>query len=338
MFQKSKRHSRTVSNLPSESYTIPPPATPPVVDPHQSPSHNGSVLPSVEDNEHPPDPKPQLASKSSQAQSLANGHDVSSPSTSASTPSSSKPTLSASTSSTMLEPASSSSISPTSTFRHVPLRAASTPHTSSPLRPGTLHKPSSHSLTTSPSFSRQSSIRHIGPQQRPPLQDQRSRIISNATNSRVLSQDSQLSVPVISPSPVPSISYNPPQILPTASTSAAPPPAVSPSPSPSPALSSPAQSATPSPTPSISSFSRRTAAPYRPGFQPKGIYRPRTDEFLSARSSVRDRDKIEQRRLERRLEKVSSSCIHVRFASSHLSLAHRPTFPSESFIVPVLGT
>ncbi|GJJ12115.1 hypothetical protein Clacol_006356 [Clathrus columnatus] len=44
--------------------------------------------------------------------------------------------------------------------------------------------------------------------------------------------------------------------------------------------------------------------PYRPGFQPKGIYRQRTDEFVKTRSSIRDKDKVEMRRLERRLEKL----------------------------------
>ncbi|GJE95157.1 FYVE-domain-containing protein [Phanerochaete sordida] len=50
----------------------------------------------------------------------------------------------------------------------------------------------------------------------------------------------------------------------------------------------------------------RTPAPYRPGFQPKGVYRPRTDEFLEARKQNGDKDRVERTRLERRLEKLIS--------------------------------
>ncbi|PPR08087.1 hypothetical protein CVT24_010548 [Panaeolus cyanescens] len=52
------------------------------------------------------------------------------------------------------------------------------------------------------------------------------------------------------------------------------------------------------------------SAPYRAGFQPKGVYRPLTDEFLHIRRSKRDGDgenrlqRIERTKLERRLEKL----------------------------------
>lgn len=58
--------------------------------------------------------------------------------------------------------------------------------------------------------------------------------------------------------------------------------------------------------------SSRKAAPYRPGFQPRGLYRPLTDEFLAARKLKRDGDsasnlnRIERTKLERRLEKLIS--------------------------------
>jgi rabenosyn-5 len=45
-------------------------------------------------------------------------------------------------------------------------------------------------------------------------------------------------------------------------------------------------------------------APYRHGFQPKGVYGMRTDEFMELRRAKREAAKIEDRRLERRLEKV----------------------------------
>ena len=54
----------------------------------------------------------------------------------------------------------------------------------------------------------------------------------------------------------------------------------------------------------MSRVSARSPAPYRPGFQPKGVYRPRTDEFIEARNGSRDVGRIERTRLERRLEKL----------------------------------
>ena len=51
-------------------------------------------------------------------------------------------------------------------------------------------------------------------------------------------------------------------------------------------------------------------APYRPGFQPRGIYRPLTDDFLAIRRSIRDGEgddgikRVERTKLERRLEKL----------------------------------
>ena len=47
-----------------------------------------------------------------------------------------------------------------------------------------------------------------------------------------------------------------------------------------------------------------TPAPYRPGFQPKGVYRPHTDVFLVLRSKARDEGRVERTKLERRLEKI----------------------------------
>ncbi|EPQ58360.1 hypothetical protein GLOTRDRAFT_24482, partial [Gloeophyllum trabeum ATCC 11539] len=41
-----------------------------------------------------------------------------------------------------------------------------------------------------------------------------------------------------------------------------------------------------------------------PGFQPKGVYRPRTDEFLQLRTAARAAGRIERTRLARRLEKL----------------------------------
>ena len=65
------------------------------------------------------------------------------------------------------------------------------------------------------------------------------------------------------------------------------------------------RSATPVSTPQRASGS----APYRAGFQPKGVYRSHTDQFLESRARKRESGRVEQRRLERRLDKVCSITI-----------------------------
>jgi len=75
-------------------------------------------------------------------------------------------------------------------------------------------------------------------------------------------------------------------------------------------------------TPGSSASSARPA-PYRPGFQPKGVYRPRTDEFIAARSAAREAGSIEQQRLERRLDKVSFVSSYS-YSNSHYTSACRP--------------
>lgn len=64
-----------------------------------------------------------------------------------------------------------------------------------------------------------------------------------------------------------------------------------------------------SPPVSLPSTPPRSSAPYRPGFQPRGVYRPRTDEFSQARKANHDATRIERTKLERRLEKL----IHLHF-------------------------
>ena len=80
-----------------------------------------------------------------------------------------------------------------------------------------------------------------------------------------------------------------------------------------------AASVSPSVTPTTSTSSTfpsaprtpaRSPAPYRPGFQPKGVYRPRTDEFVESRNRSRDLGRIERTRLERRLEKLINLHFH----------------------------
>lgn len=83
------------------------------------------------------------------------------------------------------------------------------------------------------------------------------------------------------------------------------------------------QSSSASPTP-------RVQAPYRPGFQPKGLYRPLTDEFLALRRLKRDGDgadgrspgmkRVERTKMLRRLEKL----IDLHFPSTSQQASRRP--------------
>ncbi|KAI0797615.1 FYVE zinc finger-domain-containing protein [Abortiporus biennis] len=82
-------------------------------------------------------------------------------------------------------------------------------------------------------------------------------------------------------------------------------PAGTPMSTPSPALSSASL-----PTTTSSTLRQQTLrsssqfAPYRPGFQPRGVCWDLTDEFLEARKQNKDQGRVERTRLERRLEKL----------------------------------
>ncbi|TFK76568.1 hypothetical protein BDN72DRAFT_756093 [Pluteus cervinus] len=73
----------------------------------------------------------------------------------------------------------------------------------------------------------------------------------------------------------------------------------------------------------------RASAPYRPGFQPKGVYRPLTDDFLALRRQKQDGDgmkRVERTKLERRLEKLIA--LHFPMPPTvheKVSKSHRPT-------------
>lgn len=113
----------------------------------------------------------------------------------------------------------------------------------------------------------------------------------------------------------PSLSPSPQAVTPpTRTISLHPSPSVSPAPRPSSSASirlAPSRSSTSTPTPPLATLTTRSIAPYRPGFQPRGLYRPRTDEFLALRKISRDgveesgmQKRIERTKLERRLEKL----------------------------------
>ncbi|KAF9049250.1 hypothetical protein BDZ89DRAFT_941093 [Hymenopellis radicata] len=87
-------------------------------------------------------------------------------------------------------------------------------------------------------------------------------------------------------------------------------PTASPVPPPNSISPSPSHHAAPPPSRTATATPpyARSPAPYRPGFQPKGVYRPRTDEFITLRKVARDgvesAGRIERTKLERRLEKI----------------------------------
>ncbi|GBE82073.1 predicted protein [Sparassis crispa] len=206
----------------------------------------------------------------------------------------------------------------TSTFRHVPLRAATTrmPLTSSPLRPTDAH---SRTASTASTVSRQLD--------QPIPSQSSSRISSTVASPTVGPHERALpSIPSLEPDqpsssqPPSSHSNQPhPSIFAPSPNHVIPPPRSSslmPSPKPRgaplPPIPTPSPGQTPSPAPPTSvtiaktRASARSSAPYRPGFQPKGVYRPRTDDFLEVRKVAREVGRIERTRLERRLEKLIS--------------------------------
>ncbi|KAI0312178.1 FYVE zinc finger-domain-containing protein [Amylostereum chailletii] len=190
----------------------------------------------------------------------------------------------------------------TSTFRYVPLRNVSAPSSPSPLRP-------THSRVTS-----------LTSRQLEPLPtvkgSPRSRLSTLGAGSVNMPSQFISSSPASQPQPppkdAPSLSLD---VRPHQAEQPPKPPTKSPSPRQTPAITpavSPAPVSTSLPRPGSSTpvsrttSSSRTPAPYRPGFQPKGVYRPRTDEFLEARRARRDVGRVDRTRLERRLEKLIS--------------------------------
>ncbi|KAJ7168188.1 FYVE zinc finger-domain-containing protein [Mycena crocata] len=218
----------------------------------------------------------------------------------------------------------------TSTFRRVP-RNARAPLPSSPLAGG-------HARTLSSSSAAASSLRPSLPpsehpsytQQRPTsmLMDPRHRIqslsSSPSTSGRppaipsfsedTSSRDRRHSTPLNADAVAASLAMSVVPPVRTSSLAATPPSTAPMSRVPS---SIPSRQTTPAPVsssvpPSPSSLHpatppRQASAPYRPGFQPKGVYRPRTDEFMAHRKAhaiSAGYASAERTKLERRLEKL----------------------------------
>ncbi|CAE6414626.1 unnamed protein product [Rhizoctonia solani] len=93
------------------------------------------------------------------------------------------------------------------------------------------------------------------------------------------------------------------------------------------AVLSRASSASPGPAniPGVNAPSR--PAPYRAGFQPKGVYRHRTEEFEAARAKKVDGKRTEEKRLTRRLEKL----IDLHFSPKEKDAPLPPNRRSSSF-------
>ncbi|CCM02068.1 uncharacterized protein FIBRA_04144 [Fibroporia radiculosa] len=191
----------------------------------------------------------------------------------------------------------------TSTFRHVPLRANKTRPAlpSSPLRPVDAHARTS---------SNASNISHQIDQSWPaPTSSQGPSEASSPVvhNERALPAIPTIELPLLPPPPCQDPEGHATSFQPSPSSAVAPPRSAplgqfhssSTISSPSPMITTSSVSSSPPPR-----TIPRSSALYRPGFQPKGVYRPRTDEFMEARNNHKDVGRVERTRLERRLEKL----------------------------------
>ncbi|KAG9318201.1 FYVE zinc finger-domain-containing protein [Chiua virens] len=173
---------------------------------------------------------------------------------------------------------------------------------SSPLRPP---QPQSRAPSSSSTIVRQLDL-SPPPLRSPPLHSRVPSINSAISDKSLSSRPSPSHTPntsLAAPSGPPSTLLLPPQ-PPSTSVSSS----LSPSP-----ITSPPSSTSPLPS--------RSPAPYRPGFQPKGVYRPRTDEFFQARNAKHDTTRIERTKLERRLEKL----IHLHFPIQAIDEPKKPS-------------
>ncbi|OSD08660.1 hypothetical protein PYCCODRAFT_1429722 [Trametes coccinea BRFM310] len=217
-----------------------------------------------------------------------------------------------------------------STFRHIRPPSAKPPMQSSPLRPASAHARTSSALLSSP---RPTESR---------LHEPASGVSSAASTPNMAAHDRALP-------PIPTFdlhlqtpSSRPSTQAPSPAPSVPPPGPSGPPPRTSSLMMSPTQqpvtlphvASSPALTPSTSVSSTvtgasvkpaRSPAPYRPGFQPKGVYRPRTDEFIEARNHSRDVGRIERTRLERRLEKLINLHFPPPGQKKEESSEHRPT-------------
>ncbi|KAF5386824.1 hypothetical protein D9615_001622 [Tricholomella constricta] len=184
-----------------------------------------------------------------------------------------------------------------STFRRVPLRSARPSIPSSPLGPN--HPSPSHSPNVSISSINLLPSQDTATRSPPVRADRLSRHTSTTSVDRQsprvpFYEPSDERRAVSSPEPP-----TPPVIHLTNSTSSTP------------GTNTPTPKDSPPPS---RQSTQRTQAPYRPGFQPKGLYRPLTDDFIALRRVKRDGEgadgrgpgmkRVERTKLLRRLEKL----------------------------------
>ncbi|CAE6437443.1 hypothetical protein ACGC1H_004416 [Rhizoctonia solani] len=122
--------------------------------------------------------------------------------------------------------------------------------------------------------------------------------------------------PVFAPTPAPAPRSTTPVVAPTPTSNTPVPYAVL----------SRASSASPSPANTGGTACSRPA-PYRAGFQPKGVYRHRTEEFEAIRAKKIDGKRTEEKRLTRRLEKL----IDLHFSSKEKDAPPPPNRRASSF-------
>ncbi|KAJ4487548.1 FYVE zinc finger-domain-containing protein [Lentinula aciculospora] len=218
---------------------------------------------------------------------------------------------SASSASTSTLPSPNTLTTHTSTFRRV------RPHASSPLaRPNSviLPKESPPTSTFIPNLSESSTTSALSAPASP-IRPTAAQICPTSSSSPLTS-----SVSVSDSNPPPAtvpLSPPPPTVLITSPSESR----ITPAPTLT-LISNPPTSTSPTSAVSKPAQKPSTKAPYRPGFQPTGLTRFRTDEFLAARKVARDgpgnRDekRVERTKLERRLEKIISLHFPIDIASS----------------------
>ncbi|KZO97713.1 FYVE-domain-containing protein [Calocera viscosa TUFC12733] len=229
---------------------------------------------------------------------------------------------------------------PSSTFRHVPLRAKPS-HVPSPLRPGPPPVTRSFQVVSTPPPSAGAGRLEPGRAiSQPHVQQLRPQPAAAPSAPPPAPAPPPKDLPT-QPLPIPfgrsasgTILLSPPSSsAPTTSMVPSPNRTLSPSPAPSLAPTSPVP-IPPATAPMSASFQTQQVqhrqTPYRAGFQPKPLYRLRTEEFLEVRNRLSDERKGDDRRLERRLEKL----IQLHFApkkepSPHPSLSRSTSLLNE---------
>ncbi|KAJ1309789.1 hypothetical protein OPQ81_006554 [Rhizoctonia solani] len=234
----------------------------------------------------------------------------------------SSPGPSSPTSSTAASPRPAIAQRPGSRFRVVSTRgpnASTQPARPSPLRPASHLSPGSSATATTPAHIRTLSNASIPASPSPAARNPTSASAPVALNERLSPANRSKPLPAVGsvvspPSLTPPRSNTPTAAPPRTTTPVSAPtpprpttPVVAPTPTsntpvPYAVLSRPS-SASPSPTNTPGGSASRPA-PYRAGFQPKGVYRHRTEEFEAARAKKIDGKRTEEKRLSRRLEKL----------------------------------